>query len=163
MPGNLVFGHFLEISSLLFSDFFYKVCVLAMSKRWRLIFGRKCRKYAGNCRFFRFSSDFFTNISLLFLSKTPSSSLVQLSTKLIFGAGTFQKLPEQPIFVGKTVFLKFLELYLIFFHEILHTDAKRQCLKCDPARFSKNLFFRLKMPEICRKIWFLGIFSRLHH
>ena len=44
--------------------------------------------------------------------------------KLIFVAGTFYKSPEQPIFAGKTVFLEFLELHSIFFHEIWHTDAK---------------------------------------
>ena len=87
-----------------------------------------------------------------------------LSIKLIFVAGTFLKLPEQPIFVGKWYFLNFfLELYFIFFHEIRHTDAKCQCLKCDRARFSKNVFFRPKMPEICEENRLLGIFSRFHH
>ena len=58
-----------------------------------------------------------------------------------------------------TVFLEFFEPYSIFFHEIWHTDAKWQCLKCDRARFSKNIFFRPKMPEICRKNRFCA-FSR---
>ena len=39
----------------------------------------------------------------------------------------------------------------IFFHEILHTDAKWQCLKCDGALFSENIFFPAEnagnMPE----------------
>ena len=49
--------------------------------------------------------------------------MIQLSVKLIFEFGTFLKLLEQPIFAGKTVFLEFLEMYFIYFHEILHTDA----------------------------------------
>ena len=65
-------------------------------------------------------------------------------------------MPKQPIFAGKTVFLEFLKLYFIFLHEILHTVAKWQCLKC--ARFLKNVFFRPKMPEIiyARKTSFLA-------
>ena len=47
---------------------------------------------------------------------------------------------EQPIFAGKTVFIEFLELYLTFFHEIFHIDAKWQCLKFEQARFSKKGF-----------------------
>ena len=45
----------------------------------------------------------------------------------------FQKSPEQLIIAGKMVFLKFLELYLTFFHETLHTDAKYTFLKGDEA------------------------------
>ena len=49
---------------------------------------------------------------------------------------------------------------LYIFHEILHTVAKWQCLECDGAWFSKNIFFRPKMPEIyAGKTGFLA-FSR---
>ena len=81
----------------------------------------------------------------------PTIKHAHLSIKLMFIAGTFLKSPEQPIFSGKTAFFEFLELYFIFFHEILHTDAKWQYLKCDGARFSKNIFFPAEntgnMPE----------------
>ena len=66
--------------------------------------------------------------------------MIQLLIKLIFVAGTPLKSPEQPIFAKKTVFLEFLKLYFVFFHETLHTDAKWQYLKYDGARFSKNIF-----------------------
>ena len=70
----------------------------------------------------------------------PTIKHGSIVNKTFFEPGTFQKSPEQPIFAGKTVFLEFLELYFIFFHEILHTDAKWQCLKCEGARFSKTFF-----------------------
>ena len=66
--------------------------------------------------------------------------MVHLSSKLIFEARTAD-------FRRKTVFLEFLDLYFIIFHEILHIDAKWQYIKCDGARFLKNNFFRPKMPE----------------
>ena len=56
-------------------------------------------------------------------------------------------MPEQPIFAGKTVFLEYLELYLIYFHEISHTDAKWLCPKCDGAWFFLKKFSGRK----CRK------------
>ena len=70
--------------------------------------------------------------------------------------------PEQPIFARK--FLEFLELYFIFFHEILHTDAKWPYLKCDGARFLKNILFLAEnagnMPEKPFFFWpFLEISS----
>ena len=75
----------------------------------------------------------------------------------------FLKIPGTADFRRKMTFLEFLELYFIFFHEIWHTLEKWQYLKCDGARFSKNIFFRPKMPEIYRKNRFLGIFSRFYH
>ena len=85
---------------------------------------------------------------------------------------------EKPIFSRKTVFLEFFKLYFIFFHEILHTDAKCQYLKYDRAWFSKTYFSGRK----CRKseklvFWhflkifiisfswyrFFGVFSKFHH
>ena len=72
-------------------------------------------------------------------------------------------MPEEPIFAGKTLFLQFLKLYFIFFHEISHNHVKWQWLKLDQARFSKILFYRPKMPEIYRKNRLFGIFSRFHH
>ena len=71
--------------------------------------------------------------------------MAHLSIKLIFVAGTKNRRNSR-YSPEKTVFLEFLELYCIFFHEIWHTDAKCQCLKCDRARFLKNVFFRK-----CRK------------
>ena len=62
------------------------------------------------------------------------------------------------IFAGKTVFLYFIVLHFIFFHEILHNDAKWQYLKCDRAH-AKTYFFSRK----CRNNRFFGIFSRFHH
>ena len=57
--------HFLEISSLVFSNFFAQRCLLAMLLTWPspicdkiFLSGRKYRKYAGNRRFCRFSMDF---------------------------------------------------------------------------------------------------------
>ena len=44
-----------------------------------------------------------------------------------------------------------------------HKGAKWQCVKSDGARFSKEIFFRPKMPEICRKNRSFGIFSRFHN
>ena len=51
----------------------------------------------------------------------------------------------------------------MFIHEVLDTDVKWQHLKYEGDRFSKNLFFRPKMPEICRKNRFFGFLSRFHH
>ena len=45
------------------------------------------------------------------------------------------------MFAGKTVFLEFLELCFIFFHEILHIDVEWQYLKYEGDRFSKNFSF----------------------
>ena len=65
MPEKPVFWHFLEILSLVFSIFCSKMCIsnthnMAESDFWEKFFsGRKCRKYAGNRRFCRFSLDFF--------------------------------------------------------------------------------------------------------
>ena len=77
----------------------------------------------------------------------------------LFESGTFEKSPEKPIFAGKTVFFEFFELYFIFFHEILHTDAKWQYLKCDGAQFSKNNFSGWKCRKCSGKTGFLA-FSR---
>ena len=57
----------------------------------------------------------------------------------------------------------FLRIGSLVFSDFWHKDAKRQCLKCNRARFSKNLFVWPKMPEICRKTRFLGIFFIFHH
>ena len=121
--------------------------------REKFFSGRKYRKYAGTRHFCRFSLDFFLLFRCFFRSKIllitmPTIKHSSIVNKTFFEPGTFQKSPEHPIFAGKTVFLEFLGLYFIFIHEILHTDAKWQCLKCDGARFSKNIFFRPKMPEI---------------
>ena len=130
--------------------------------------GRNYRKYAGARHFWRFSLDFFLLFRCFFHSKIllitmPTIKHGSIVNKTFFEAGTFQKSPEHSIFIKKKVFLEFLELYFISIHEILHTDAKWQYLKFDGARFSINIFFWPKMPEICRKNRFLGIFSRFHH
>ena len=56
-------------------------------------------------------------------------------------------------------FLEFLELYFIFFHEILHTDAKWQFLKCNGVRFCKNFFSGRKCRKYAEKTGFWA-FSR---
>ena len=75
----------------------------------------------------------------------------------------FLKIAGTAGFCQKTVFLEFLKLYFIFFHEILPTDAKWQYLKCDGGRFSKNIFFSAEnagnMPEITISADFLWTFS----
>ena len=112
---------------------------------------------AGNMPEIAVVADFVRTFSLYFVVFFHLKTLITiptikqgsfLSIKLIFVAGTFLKLPEQPIFVGKWYFLNFfLELYFIFFDEMFHTDTKWQCLNCKRAQFSKNIFFRPKMPE----------------
>ena len=57
----------------------------------------------------------------------------------------------------------FLEIGSLVFSDFWHKDAKWQCPKCDGAWFSEKKFFRPKIPEICRKNRFFGIFSRFHH
>ena len=98
---------------------------------------------------FPFISLFFHSKILLITMHTIKHGSIVIKT--FFEPGTFQKSPEQPIFAGKTIFLKFLELYFKFFHEIWHTLEKWQYLKCDGARFSKNIFFPAEnagnMPE----------------
>ena len=76
-------------------------------------------------------ADFHWTFSFYFVVFSQKILLITMPTikhgsivnKTFFEPGTFQKSPEQPIFAGKTVFLEFLELYFIFFHEILHTDT----------------------------------------
>ena len=61
MPEKPVFWHFLEISSLISSDLLHKNAFYVCAKHSRVRFlrknfsDRKCWKYAGNCRFCRFS------------------------------------------------------------------------------------------------------------
>ena len=43
--------------------------------------------------------------------------------KTDFRSRNFLKIAGTADFRWKTVFLEFLELYFVFFHEILHTDA----------------------------------------
>ena len=72
--SKMFFWHFLEILPLVFSDFFAQRWILGLLKTWSspifekiFFFGRKCRKYAGNRRFCRFSSDFFLIFRCFFL------------------------------------------------------------------------------------------------
>ena len=51
----------------------------------------------------------------------------------------------------------FLEIGSLVFSDFWHKDAKWQSPKCDGARFSEKIFFRPKMPELCRKSPFLQI------
>ena len=76
MPEKPVFGHFLEISSLVFFWFFaQKMRVsnaqnMAESHFWEKFFSvRKYRKYAGNRRFCRFSLDFILLFRCFFTQK----------------------------------------------------------------------------------------------
>ena len=64
-------------------------------------------------------------------------------------------MPEKP------VFWHFLEILSLVFSDFLHKDAHQQCLKHRRVRFSRKIFFRPKMPEICRKSPFLQIFIGL--
>ena len=64
---------------------------------------------------------------------------------------------------GKTVFLEYLELYLIFFSWNLAQRCKMAMPKMWRSPIFKKNFFRPKMPEICRKNRFFGIFSRFYH
>ena len=132
--------------------------------RKKFFSGRKCRKYAGKTGFLAFSRDFLISFFYFFAQKYVLAMPIikhdlKLSIKLIFESGTFEKSPEKPIFAGKTVFFEFFELYFIFFHEILHTDAKWQYLKCDGAQFSKNNFSGWKCRKCSGKTGFLA-FSR---
>ena len=138
---------------------------MAVSDFWERFFsGRKYRKYAGNRRFCRFSLGFFFVFRFFFRTKTlliaiPTINHFSIVIKTYFWSQNCLKIAGTANFRRKTAFLKFLELYFIFFHEILHTDAKWQYLKYDRARFSKNVFFLQKMPKICWKNRFLA-FSR---
>ena len=91
----------------------------------------------------------FPYILLYFHTKT----LIMLQIRVHFAVNNAHhgsivnkcKSSKQLIFFGKIVFLEFLKL--IFFHKILHTDAKWQYLKCDSP-----IFFCSKMLEVCQKI-----------
>ena len=75
MPEKPVFWHFLEISSLVFSNFLHKEAYQECSTHARVrllrnfFSGRKYRKYAGNRRFCRFSLDFFLIFRVFFSHK----------------------------------------------------------------------------------------------
>ena len=77
--------------------------------------------------------ELFPCISLFFRTKLTikHGSIVN---KTDFWSLNLLNFAETADFRRKTVFLEFFERYFIFFHEILHTDAKRQYLKF----FSKN-------------------------
>ena len=116
---------------------------------------------AGNCRFCRFSSDFFLMFLCFFHRKTllitmPTIKHESIVNKTDFCCRNSLKIAGTADFRRKTVFFEFLELYFIFFHEILHTDAKCQYLKYDWARFSKMYFYGRK----CRKYAGFLAFSR---
>ena len=87
--------------------------------------------------------------------------MVRLSIKLIFVAGTFLKSPEQPIFAGKTVFLEFLELYFIFFHEILHTDENGNVQNVTEPDFRKTYFSGRKCRKYAGKTGFFWHFLEI--
>ena len=91
MPEKPVFGHFLEISSLVFSDFLHKDASDLCEKFFP---GQKYRQFAGNRRFCRFSSDFFLYF-VVFSHKNIINKNAHHKAwfifykKLIFVAGTF--------------------------------------------------------------------------
>ena len=62
------------------------------------------------------------------LSTIPTIKNVSNVNKTDFWSRNSVKIARTADFRRKTVYLEFLELYFIFFHEILHTDAKWQCL-----------------------------------
>ena len=147
-----LFGHFLGIWSLVFSDFWHKDAYLECSKHCRVRFLRKIffwPKMPEICRKSPFSPIFiglFPYILLFFHSKTlfitmPTIKHGSIVNKTDFWSRNFLKITGTADFCQKTVFLEFLELYLIFLHENLHTDVKWQYLKCDGARDSIKHFF----------------------
>ena len=80
--------------------------------------------------------------------------MVQLSLKLFLNPELSKNRRNSRFSTEKTIFLEFLELYFIFFHEILHTDAKWQCLKCDGVPFCKNFFSGRKYRKYAGKTGF---------
>ena len=89
----------------------------------------------------------FPYIALFFHLKTLLITMLAIKhgsfvNKTYFCSRNFLKITGTVNFHRKTVFLEFLELYLIFFHVNLHTDRKRSCLKCDAAKYAgKTSFF----------------------
>ena len=57
----------------------------------------------------------------------------------------------------------FLEIGSLVFSDFWHKDAKWQCPKCDGARFLKKNLIRHIWAQICPKIGFFGLFSKLNH
>ena len=94
----------------------------------------------------------------------PTIKHGSIDNKTDFWSRNFLKIAGTADFRRKNGISWISRAVLYIFHETLHTDAKLQYLKCDRARFSKkNIIFRPKSPEICRKNRFFGIFSRFHH
>ena len=98
----------------------------------------------------------FLNVSLFFHRKTLLITMLTIKhgsivNKTDFCCRNSLKIAGTADFRRKNSIFEFLELYSIYFHEILHTDAKWQYLKCDGNRFSKNIFFPAEnagtMPE----------------
>ena len=109
---------------------------------------------AGNMPEIAVFADFHRTFSLYFIvffhTKTlfitmPTIKLGSIVNKTGFCSRDFLKIAGTADFRRKNSISWIL--YFIFFHEILHTDAKWQYLKCDGARFSKNIYFWPKMPE----------------
>ena len=90
--------------------------------------------------------------------------LVVLQTCMSSHFSSFLDLPRRSykltdVRVSVRLLPAFLGISSLVFSDFWHKDAKWQCPKCDGARFSKKIHFRPKMPEICRKNRFFGIFS----
>ena len=98
--------------------------------------GRKCWKSP----FLQIFIGLLSYISLFFHKKVLLIIIPTIKhvNKTDFWSRNCLKIAGTADFRRKTAFLEFFELYIIFFHEILHTDAKWQYLKCDGVRFSKK-------------------------
>ena len=132
---NRFFGIFSRFHNF-FSWFFAQRCVLGMFKTWPSpIFGKKFfrLKMPEICRispFLQIFTGLFPYISLFFRTKTLLISMptilkhISFVNKTDFCSWNFLKVAGTADFRRKTLFLEFLELNFIFFHEIWHTDAK---------------------------------------
>ena len=141
-----------------FFSFFAQRCILIMPKIWpssvfeKFFFRSRIPEICRKSPFLQISIRLFPYISLFFHTKTllitlPTIKHVSIVNKTEFWSRNYLKILGTADFRRKkTVFLEFLELYFIFFHEILktyvkwHTDAKWQTLKYEWVRFWKTFF-----------------------
>ena len=135
MPEKPVFWHFLEISSLVFSDILhidaYQYCRKCVKNRFlKKIFFRPIEP--GICRkspFFGFPWHFF-NLTWFFLYRKRFLMVMfemwqsLISNKIIFCNRNSLKIAGTAENRRKTVFLHFLKLYSTDFHDFLHNDSK---------------------------------------
>ena len=110
----------------------------------------------------------FPNISLFFHRKTLLTTIPTIKhgstvNKTDFWSRNCLKIAGTADFRRKNGISWISRAVLYIFSWNLAHRCKLAMSKMWRARFSKNIFFRPKMPEICRENRFLGIFSRFHH